>query len=55
MPQPFDGVNRVAQAVMKRVYGRHILRKLAGMTPPGPPVEAAAPGPEAGHAVAGGA
>jgi aspartyl/asparaginyl beta-hydroxylase (cupin superfamily) len=51
MPQPFDGVNRVAQAVMKRVYGRHILQKLAGMTPPGPPE--AAPGREAGHAVAG--
>ena len=34
MPQPFDGVNRVVQAVMKRVYGRHILRKLAAMTSP---------------------
>ena len=51
MPQPFDGVNRVTQAVMKRVYGRHILQKLAGMTPSGPPE--AASGREAGQAVAG--
>src|SRR5215469_14060389 len=43
MPQPFDGVNRMAQAVMKQVYGRHILKKLAGMTPPGPPEAAMAP------------
>ena len=35
MPQPFDGVNRVAQAVMKRVYGGHMVKKLAQMTPPG--------------------
>jgi aspartyl/asparaginyl beta-hydroxylase (cupin superfamily) len=32
MPQPFDGVNRLAQAIMKPVYGRHIVRRLAGMT-----------------------
>jgi aspartyl/asparaginyl beta-hydroxylase (cupin superfamily) len=56
MPQPFDVVNRVAQAVMKQVYGRHILKKLAGMTPPGPPVPAtAAPEQETGRAMAGGA
>ena len=36
MPQPFDAVNRLAQAIMKPVYGRPILKKLAGMTPPGP-------------------
>ena len=43
MPQPFDGVNRVAQAVMKRVYGGHMLKKLAEMTPTGPhePADAA--------------
>ncbi len=34
MPQPYDAVNRMTQAVMKRVYGRHILKKLAGMAPP---------------------
>ena len=34
MPQPFDAVNRLAQAIMKPVYGRPILKKLAGMTPP---------------------
>ena len=56
MPQPFDGVNRVAQAVMKRVYGGHMLKKLAAMTPPGPPgTAAAAQAPEAGRAMAGGA
>jgi hypothetical protein len=55
MPQPFDGVNRVAQSVMKQVYGRHILKKLAEMAPPGPPEAAAAPGHEAGRAMAGGA
>lgn len=42
MPQPFDGVNRFAQAIMKRVYGRHILAKVAGMTPSGTPEAAAA-------------
>jgi aspartyl/asparaginyl beta-hydroxylase (cupin superfamily) len=41
MPQPFDAVNRLAQSIMKRVYGRHILQKLAAMTPPGPPEAAA--------------
>jgi aspartate beta-hydroxylase/beta-hydroxylase len=56
MPQPFDAVNRAAQAVMKRVYGRHVLGKLAGMTPPGPAESAAAAsGHEAGRPLAGGA
>ena len=36
MPQPFDAVNRVAQALMKRVYGSHMLAKLAQMSPPEP-------------------
>jgi hypothetical protein len=36
----------VAQAVMKRVYGGHMLKKLAEMTPTGPPEPAdAAPVP----------
>jgi aspartyl/asparaginyl beta-hydroxylase (cupin superfamily) len=34
MPQPYDAVNRMTQAVMKRVYGRHILKRLEGMMPP---------------------
>jgi aspartyl/asparaginyl beta-hydroxylase (cupin superfamily) len=34
MPQPFDGVNRVVQSIMKTVYGKHILEQLAAMTPP---------------------
>ncbi len=55
MPRPFDAVNRLAQSIMRRVYGRHILKKLAGMTPPGPPESAAsAPAHEAGRAMAGG-
>ena len=41
MPQPFDAVNRLAQAIMKPVYGRHILKKLEGMTLPGQPEAAA--------------
>jgi aspartyl/asparaginyl beta-hydroxylase (cupin superfamily) len=42
MPQPFDAVNRLAHAIMKPVYGRHILKKLEAMTPPGQPEAAAA-------------
>jgi aspartyl/asparaginyl beta-hydroxylase (cupin superfamily) len=34
MPQPFDGVNRLAQRIMKPLYGRHIIKRLASMTPP---------------------
>ena len=34
MPQPFDGVNRLAQSIMKPLYGRHIIKRLASMTPP---------------------
>ena len=34
MPQPFDAVNRLVQRIMKAVYGRHILERLAAMTPP---------------------
>ena len=43
MPQPFDGVNRVVQRIMKAVYGKHILERLAAMTPPKPQQAAAAP------------
>lgn len=59
MPQPFDAVNRMTQAVMKRVYGRHVLRKLEAMTAPGAPAGASsddrapAPAHEAGPALAG--
>jgi aspartyl/asparaginyl beta-hydroxylase (cupin superfamily) len=34
MPQPFDGVNQLVQRIMKAIYGRHILERLAAMTPP---------------------
>ena len=34
MPQPFDGVNRLVQRIMKAVYGRHVRQRLAAMTPP---------------------
>jgi aspartyl/asparaginyl beta-hydroxylase (cupin superfamily) len=53
MPQPFDAVNRLAQSIMKQVYGRPILKKLAGMAPTGPPEPAAAAPAEADRAVAG--
>jgi aspartyl/asparaginyl beta-hydroxylase (cupin superfamily) len=54
MPLPFDAVNRLAQAIMKPVYGRHILKRLAQMTPPKPPEAlAAASDRGGGHAVAG--
>jgi aspartyl/asparaginyl beta-hydroxylase (cupin superfamily) len=36
MPQPFDAVNRLAQSIMKPLYGRHIIKRLASMTPPTP-------------------
>jgi aspartyl/asparaginyl beta-hydroxylase (cupin superfamily) len=42
MPQPFDGVNRLVQRIMKAVYGRHILDRLAAMAPPKPQAAAAA-------------
>jgi aspartyl/asparaginyl beta-hydroxylase (cupin superfamily) len=43
MPKPFDGVNRLAQRIMKAVYGRHILDRLAAMNPPKAHVASAAP------------
>ena len=55
MPQPFDAVNRLVQSIMKPVYGRHILKRLAGMTPPGPPEAATATEREGGQTVAGSA
>jgi hypothetical protein len=36
MPQPFDAVNRLVQRIMKPLYGGHIIKRLAGMTPPAP-------------------
>jgi aspartyl/asparaginyl beta-hydroxylase (cupin superfamily) len=36
MPIPLDAVNRLAQSVMKSVYGRPVAKKLAAMTPPDP-------------------
>ena len=36
MPQPFDAVNRLAQSIMKPLYGRHIIKRLANMSPPTP-------------------
>jgi aspartyl/asparaginyl beta-hydroxylase (cupin superfamily) len=36
MPQPFDAVNRVTQSIMKPLYGRHIINRLAAMKPPAP-------------------
>jgi aspartyl/asparaginyl beta-hydroxylase (cupin superfamily) len=53
MPQPFDAVNRLAQSMMKPIYGRHIRRRLAAMTPPKSPEAVAAPSePDGEHAVA---
>jgi aspartate beta-hydroxylase/beta-hydroxylase len=37
MPRPFDNVNRLVQRLMKALYGRHILDRLAAMTPPALP------------------
>ena len=53
MPQPFDGVNRLVQRIMKAVYGRHVLERLAAMTPPKSQSAAASPS-ERERAVAGG-
>jgi aspartyl/asparaginyl beta-hydroxylase (cupin superfamily) len=53
MPQPFDGVNRLVQKIMKAVYGRHILERLTAMTPPKPGASAAA-NSKGEHAVASG-
>src|SRR5262249_958394 len=57
MPQPFDIVNRLVQRIMKFVYGRHMLKKLAERTPPGVPEAkpAAVSDRAGGHAIAGGA
>ena len=52
MPQPFDGVNRIAQRVMKQVYGKHILQRLAAMTPP-EPQDVASAKTDGDHAMAG--
>ena len=54
MPQPFDGVNRLVQRIMKAVYGRHILQRLAAMTPPVSQAAAAAPPGRAGALAGGG-
>src|SRR5262249_21430876 len=56
MPQPFDIVNRLVQRIMKLVYGRHMLKKLAERMPPGvPEVNPAAVADRAGgQAIAGG-
>jgi aspartyl/asparaginyl beta-hydroxylase (cupin superfamily) len=54
MPQPFDAVNRLVQRVMKSVYGKHILERLAAMTPPASQ-QAAAAGSESAGALAGSA
>ncbi len=42
MPQPFDAVNRLVQRVMKSVYGKYVLERLAAMKAPELP-EAVAP------------
>ena len=31
MPQPFAAVNRLVQRIMKTVYGRHVLERLAAL------------------------
>ncbi len=53
MPLPFDAVNRLAQSIMKPLYGRHILKKLATMTPPEPPRSAMVAGGRGARAGAG--
>jgi aspartyl/asparaginyl beta-hydroxylase (cupin superfamily) len=57
MPRPFDGVNRLVQRIMKPVYGRHILNRLAAMTPMSQPGtgEVAPAQSASGQAIAGGA
>jgi aspartyl/asparaginyl beta-hydroxylase (cupin superfamily) len=57
MPLPFDAVNRLAQSIMKPLYGRQIQKRLSAMTPPGPPEPAAAAVTQraGGHAELGGA
>jgi aspartate beta-hydroxylase/beta-hydroxylase len=42
MPQPFDAVNRLVQSIMKPIYGQHILKRIADMTPHETPESAAA-------------
>jgi aspartyl/asparaginyl beta-hydroxylase (cupin superfamily) len=56
MALPFDAVNRLAQSIMKPLYGRHILKRLAAMTPPRLPEPAAVAVTEraGGQAVPGG-
>jgi aspartate beta-hydroxylase/beta-hydroxylase len=39
MPQPFDAVNRLAQAIMQPMYGRTIAKTLAAMQTPEPTPE----------------
>jgi len=55
MPQPFDAVNRLVQSIMKPIYGRHIAKRIAGMTPPETPEAAAATEREGRRTAAGGA
>ena len=57
MPLPFDAVNRLAQSIMKPLYGRQIAKRLAAMTPPKLPQPAALAVAErqGGHAIPGGA
>jgi aspartyl/asparaginyl beta-hydroxylase (cupin superfamily) len=45
MPQPFDVVNRLVQSIMKPIYGRPTLQRLAAMTPPSAPEAATAATP----------
>ena len=43
MPQPFDGVNRLVQRVMKAVYGKYVLERLAALKAPETPESVAPP------------
>jgi hypothetical protein len=36
-------VNRIVQRIMKAVYGKHVLERLAALTPPTSPEPAAEP------------
>jgi aspartate beta-hydroxylase/beta-hydroxylase len=53
MPQPFDGVNRFVQRIMKSVYGKYVLERLSAAPPLKAP-ETVPASSQAEHAVTGG-
>ncbi len=55
MPQPFAAVNRLVQRIMKAVYGRHVLARLAALEAARVPPVVAQPDGLNEHAAAEGA